>query len=110
MNLARLTPQPNRPRRRPRPRSRNRKREIEDEGRERGRGRKFAQAAKTFMHRRLLQNCDVVYSSPCEERVGRGPRRGETPLKTRLLSPSLSSIQWRRGRNTPTPLSVSRVL
>ena len=35
-------------------------------------------------------------SSPREERVGRGTRRGETN-KTRLLSLALSSIGWRRG-------------
>src|SRR5437773_5911228 len=47
---------------------------------------------------RRRQNPDFVSSSPREERAGRGPRRGEFPIKTRLLSPALSSIRWRRGR------------
>ena len=29
--------------------------------------------------------------------MGRGSRRGESSIKTRLLSPALSSIRWRRG-------------
>ena len=37
-------------------------------------------------------------SSPREERVGRGPRRGAF-RKADLLSPALSSTRWRRGRS-----------
>jgi len=46
----------------------------------------------------ILSKPRVDSSSPREERVGRGSRRGEFPIKTRRLSPTLSSTSQRRGR------------
>jgi hypothetical protein len=54
-----------------------------------------------------LQNPGVTSSSPREERVGRGLRRGAFPTKTHLLSPTLSSNRWRRGRKIAEPSPVS---
>jgi len=50
--------------------------------------------------REAIAKPDVPSSSPREERVGRGLRRGEFRTKTHLLSPALSSIGWRRGRRS----------
>jgi len=47
--------------------------------------------------REVLSKPRVDSSSPREERVGRGLRRGEFPIKTRRLSPALSSTSRRRG-------------
>jgi len=49
--------------------------------------------------REVLSKPRVDSSSPREERVGRGLRRGEFPIKTRRLSPALSSTSRRRGWN-----------
>ena len=46
----------------------------------------------------ILSKTCIDSSSPREERVGRGSRRGEFPIKTRRLSPTLSSTSQRRGR------------
>ena len=40
--------------------------------------------------------------------MGRGSRRGEFLNKTRLLSPALSSIRWKRGRKLRGPVVLRR--